>query len=80
MPAKPSYQVYMSPEEKQKVLEDSARAGFTSISDYFRSLAGLPTRQEQRIKAAQEQKRLEAARILRNRGNKQGEPGEKTTL
>jgi hypothetical protein len=71
MPAKPSYQVYLSPEEKQKVLEDSAKAGFTSISDYFRWLAGLPTRREQRDQAKQqaanERKRQEAARILKNK-------------
>lgn len=73
MPAKPSYQVYLSQEEKQQVLEDSAKAGFTSISDYFRSLAGLPTRREQRqakiqeqARAEQDQKRLETGRILRN--------------
>jgi hypothetical protein len=71
MTTRPSYQVYVSTQEKQKILEDFAKAGFTSISDYFRWLAGLPTRKEQREQVKQqavlERKRKQATQILKKK-------------
>lgn len=77
MATRPSYQVYLSAQEKQKILEDSAKAGFTSISDYFRWLAGLPTRKEQRAQVKQqeilERKRKQASQILKHKRSSHSE-------
>jgi hypothetical protein len=40
--------VYLSPAELQRIRVAAAQAGFSSISDYMRSLAGLPTKRDER--------------------------------